>query len=209
MTNTIMDSGNMAEIQEDWDGPQQPQSNLVAAHEPEGIGMEFHVSMRDYTLRDMETMIIEAAAQQIIGKFGNERLAKAIEERCIILINEKATTALAKVTDEIIDQPVTTRFGDKKPVTMREFIGLTGREYLAELVDNTGKVNSDNYNRHVRTRMQYLIGQAMERKFLDEITKSTNAVIVSVQREVKSALDQFLIGEKARLSAAIAKVATP
>lgn len=210
MTNEIMNTADIDEAQHDGSSePSDVRTDMSATHEAEGKGIEFHVSMHDYTMRDMETLIIEAAAFQIVGKFGKDRMTKAIEEKCIELIDRKARTALDQVTTEIIDQPITPKYGDKKPVTMREFIGLVGREYLAEIVDGRGEKSSDSWGRGTQPRIQYLVEQVMERKFKDEITKATTTVIVALQKETRAALNEFLAGEKARLSAALAKEVTP
>lgn len=210
MTNEIMNTCDIDEALHD--GSEEPgnvRTDMSATHEPEGKGIEFHVSMHDYTQRDMEALIVEAAAFQIIGRFGKDHLAKAIEARCIELIDTKARAALDKVTTEIIDQPLTPQFGDKKPITMREFIGLTGREYLARIVGRDGKPETDHWSSSKQPRLQYIVQQAMDRKFEDEIAKATNSVIVALQKETKAALDVFLVSEKARLSAALAKLTMP
>jgi hypothetical protein len=137
MSDTIMDTGNVAEIQ--GLGPDDEISNMEATDQPKGKGLEFHVSMHGHTFRDMEDLIVNAAAQQIMGWHGEgNKLKKLIEERCVSQVTACADEALAKVTAEIVDQPLTPAFGDKKPITMREFIGLTGREYLTERVDRDG-----------------------------------------------------------------------
>ncbi|MEJ5019273.1 hypothetical protein WH297_05910 [Ochrobactrum vermis] len=210
MTNEIINTHDLAE--QEWDGHTEPQdvdTDMVATKEAEGKGIEFHVSMRDYTMRDMETLIIEAAAMQIVGKFGDARLAKEIEAKAIALVTAKADKALDAVTTEIIDQPLTPSFGDKKPVTMREFIGLTGREYLAETVDRDGKpAKRDAWGGTTYTRMELLAFKFMERKFKDEIEKATNAAVREIQTAINTKHAEFLKAEKARIREAIDKLAS-
>lgn len=208
--NEIISTGDIEEASYDGHGePSDVRTDMVATVKAERKGIEFHVSMRDYTMDDMQSLIVEAAAFQIIGRFGKDQLVKAIEAKCIELIDNKAKAALEKVTTEIIDQPITPKFGDKKPVTMREFIGLTGREYLAELVGNDGSPNTDHWSSSKQPRLQYLVWQTMTRQFKDEITKATSSVIVALQKETKAALDKFLAGEKLRLTEALTKVTAP
>lgn len=210
MANEITSTHEIAE--REWDGQSEPQdvdTDMVATKDPEDNGIEFHVSMRDYTLRDMETLIIEAAAQQIVGKFGKDRLAKEIEAKTITLVTAKADKALEAVTAEIIDQPILPKYGYSKPeaapVTMREFIGLTGRQYLAERVDSMGKT-TDRSGYHDKSRIQYLVEKYMETAFKREIEKATNAAIVEVRAAIEASHKALLAAEKARFLEALAKI---
>lgn len=208
MSNEITSTHEIAEA--DWDGSSEPQdvdSDIVATKEPEGKGIEFHVSMREYTMADMETLIVEAAARTIVGRHNDAALAKQIEAKCIELVTAKADKALASVTSEIIDQPITPKFAfmkaDEKPMTMREFIGLTGREYLTTAIDSSGKPTTDrHYN---KTRIQRLVEDAVNVTFKREIEKATNTAIGEIQRQIKGQHDALIVAEKARIRDAIAK----
>lgn len=212
MTNEIINTHDLAE--REWDGHSEPQdvdTDMVATKEAERKGIEFHVSMRDYTMQDMETLIIEAAAMQVVGKFGDARLAKEIEAKTISLVTAKADKALEAVTAEIIDQPITPKYPfmkkDEAPVTMREFIGLTGRQYLSERVDANGKVSErSSYNE--KTRIQYFAEKYMEMAFKREIEKATNLVIAEVRNAIEAQHKAFLAAEKERFRDALAKVAS-
>lgn len=209
MSNEITSTTEMAEAE--WDGHSEPanvDTDMTATKKPEG-GIEFYVQMRDYTKRDMEGLIVEAAARVIVGNYGNNVLAKMVEDRCIALVTAAADKHLAGVTAEIIDQPIMPKFPfitkpDQKPVTMREFIGLTGRAYLEERVDGSGNPSSDSWS--TKPRMQHLVEGCVGRTFKNEIEKATNAAIAEVQREIKAKHDAFLAAEKARLREALAKV---
>lgn len=205
MSSTIMDTGNVAEI--NGLGPDDEIANMSATEQPTDAPMEFHVQMRGHTFRDMEDLIVNAAAQQIIGWRGEgNKLKKLIEERCVAQVAARADEALSKVTAEIIDQPLTPSFGDKKPVTMREFIGLTGREYLTEKVDRDGKPYTGGWGSgEARTRLQNIVSDYMQRHFKSELEKATNAAISEVQRAIKAQHAAFLEAEKARLRDALAK----
>jgi hypothetical protein len=201
--NEILNTGDLQEGDEFSD----PTSHLVATEQPEGKGIEFHVSMRGHTMADMEGLIVEAGARMLVGQFGDKALGRMIEEKCIQQVTAKADAALHAVTHEIIDQPLTPAFGDKKPVTMREFIGLTGREYLTERVDREGKPatgggwgGSSTY-----TRVELLVSNYMQKHFKQEIEKATNAAIVEVQNAIRASHTSFIEAEKARLRAALAK----
>lgn len=211
MTNEIINTHDLAE--QEWDGHSEPHdvdTSMVATKEPEDKGIEFHVSMRDYTMRDMEALIIEAAAMQIVGKFGNDRLAKEIEAKTISLVTAKADKALEAVTSEIIDQPITPKYPfmkkDEAPVTMRQFIGLTGQAYLTARVDNSGNPTTDNY--YSKSRIQHFVEKFMDVAFKREIEKATNLAIAEVRNAIEAQHKAFLEAEKTRFREALAKVAS-
>ena len=215
MANVIMDTGDVNEILGLSQGdPSEPfdglESSMEARKEPEGNGIEFHVAMTSWTMRDMEELIVQAAASQIVGKFGNERLAKEIEAKTINLVTQKTDAHLAKVTTDIINQPLVPKhiYGKPEgdPITMREFIGLTGRDYLAQMVDPiTGDVSDRNsYNK--TPRIQYLVGKCMATAFKREIEAATNDLIRSIQSEVKAHHAKILDAEKGRLREALSKL---
>ena len=208
MSNIIIDTSNVAELNDL--GPDDEISNMDATKEATGAPMEFHVQMRGHTFRDMEDLIVNAAAQQIIGwhSEGN-KLKKVIEDRCVAQVTARADEALSKVSADIIDQPLTPSYGDKKPVTMREFIGLTGREYLTERVDRDGKPTTGGWgSTSTFTRVELLVSKYMDRHFKNEIEKATNAAISEIQTAIKAQHAEFLAVEKARLREALAKASS-
>lgn len=212
MPNEITSTHDLAE--QEWDGHSEPQdvdTCMVATKEPEGKGIEFNVSMRDYTLHDMEALIVEAAARTIVGRHNDHQLAKVIEAKCIEQITSKADHALSKVTAEIIDQPVTPKFpfmskGDEKPVTMREFISLTGQAYLTARVNNAGETSTDSWS--TKPRIQYLVEKYMDTAFKREIEKATNLAVAEVRNAIEAQHKAFLEAEKTRFREALAKVAS-
>lgn len=207
MSNVIVEHGDIAEAA--WDGQSEPSDSaedLVATREPENKGVEFHVSMRGYTQSAMDELIVEAAASLIVGRQNKNDIAKLIEQKAIALIAEKADAVLANVTTQIIDTPVTPTFGEKKPVTMREFIGLTGQAYLTESVGADGKIPTDSWSRRETTsRVAWMVQRAMEVKFEKEIKAATSAAIAEMQREVRAQHEAILTAEKLRIREAIGK----
>lgn len=205
MSNLIMDTGNLAELN-NLDGEVEI-SALTATEEAAGTPMEFHVQMRGHTFRDMEDLIVNAAAHQLVGRYGGtEALRKKIEAETIKHVTQRADTVLLKISAEIIDQPMMPKYVGAKdePITMREFIGLTGRAYLAEAVDSSGKPTTDRYSS--KPRIQHLVEQAMSVKFKREIEAATSAAIGEIQKAIKAQHDAFLAGEKKRLADALAKL---
>ena len=206
MTTPFLDTTDLAELV-DFDEDEQPQSDLSATVQPDpDTKIEFHVQMKSWTIRDMEDMIVEASARQIVGKIDRPTdMAKQIEARVRALLIEKADKRLAEVTAEIIDQPVTPSYGDKKPVTMREMIGLYGREYLTQMVGNDGQPSTGSYYSGTKTRMAYLVEKAMDANFKNEITAANNAAIAEIQNMIRKQHGQMVASEKARIRAAIEK----
>jgi hypothetical protein len=209
MSNTIVDTHDIAEAQfSENDEPPEAQTSMVATKDPEHKGIEFHVSMRDYTKRDMEELIVEAAARVVVGEYGNNKLAKLVEERCIAIVTTQADKHLAGVTADILDRPIMPKYPfakpDANPMTMREFIGLTGRDYLEARVDNSGAPTTDRH--YSKTRLQHIVECAVHRTFKTEIEKATSAAILEIQKAIKTQHEAFLAAEKARLAAALAKM---
>jgi len=206
MADEIVDSSELAESE--WDSQSEPRdltSDLSATAQPTEERIEFHVQMRGYTQRDMDDLIVEAAARLIVGKHNERSITKAIEEKCVELLNDKATKALDGVTSEIIDQPLTPNFGEKKPVTMREFLGLYGREFLMTPVDADGKPGRDHWGRS-RARIEWLVSRHLDARFEAEIKKATQAAVTEITRELKARHEAILEAEKQRLRDALAKV---
>jgi len=200
----IINTCDIAE--EEWDGHSEPQdvrSDIVATHEPEQKGMEFHVSLRDYTLHDMEDLIVEAAARMIVGRSSSNKLAKDIEAKVIEKTTALADKALSAVAADIIDQPMLPSFGSKEPVTMREFIGLCGRKYLSQRVDRDGKPSTSGYGTF--SRMELIVGKHLDARFKNEIERATNAGLSEIQKSIKAECDTLIAKEKARIRDAIGK----
>ncbi|GAA0623494.1 hypothetical protein [Thalassospira tepidiphila] len=211
MADKIIDTDELAEIEADgeWGDEEQEVSDIAATEQATGDKMEFHVQMRGYTLADMEDLIIGAAARQLLGAHNNTKLAKDIQDRCVELTRKHADEALSKVTAEIIDQPIMPSFGSKEPVTMREFIGLCGREYLTEWVDRSGKPSRDVYSTNRMPRAAFIAQQCLEKVFEKEIKTATSMVIGEIKTAVRASHEKFIEEEKARVLEAINKTLEP
>ncbi len=210
MSNEITSTHELAEA----DGEdREVDSDITATRDAENAPIEFHVQMRSYTQREMERLIVEAAAALIVGRHDKRELAKQIETRAIELINERITADLQDLTAEIIDQPVTPAYGDKKPVTMRELIGLTGREFLTAKVDGRGRAQGekdyDSYYKHEHGyRIAFLVRQAMDSKFKDEIAKATAAAVNEFRAELRKSHEAIVAAEMTRFREALSAAAS-
>ena len=179
-------------------------SDIVATHTAENRGMEFHVSLRDYTLSDMESLIVDAAANILVSKYGQNALSKLVQERALEAITKKIDAHLTQVTHEIVEAPMMVNPGwpsKEPPVTLREFIGLTGREYLTQRVDHSGRPTIDSYSS--RPRMQQIVEHYMDNKFKLEIQNSVNALIAEIRLEFRTIHEKFLTEERNRIREAM------
>lgn len=198
----------MPEIIETVDLPEgEIEENLSATEESQSDEkIEFFVQMRGYTQRDMEALVVEAAARVIVGRSGDSKLAKEIEARCIELTAERADKKLATITAEIMDQPMVPSFGAKEPVTMREFLGLYGREYLSASVNKSDGKPGGGYGS--MPRMEYLVTRALDSKFERELAVMTTGAIREIQAEIRARHEAALTAEKERVREALAKATT-
>lgn len=204
MTEVIADTSDIADS-----GEEHLEHDMAATvgSDPEAK-IEFNVQMRSWTLRDMEELIIEAAARQLVGRNASDnQLAKAVQEAAIQQITARADAKLATVSAEIIDQPVLTGpIGSKEPVTMRDMIGLYAKEYLSEPVGSDGKPVTDSYYRSsAKPRMVWIVERSLDQKFKVEIEKATNAAISQIQTAIREQHKALVEAETARIREAIGK----
>ncbi len=183
-------------------------TSAVASHEEKPGGISFHVQMRDWTVNDMEELIVEAAARIIVGRHGDAKIAKQIEERALALITARADAKLSAVADNVLGTTLTPKgFDQKAPVTIGEMIGMLGREYLEHVVGRDGKPVTDYYERqHGRKRLEHIVASAMDQKFKADIQNATSVVINELRAEFRARHEQMLAAEKARIAEALAKL---
>lgn len=207
----IIDTSDIAQGQaedgvREWDD--ELQTSAVASEEEKPGGISFHVQMRDWTVNDMEELVVEAAARLIVGRTGDSKLAKLIEERALALITERADARLSSVASDVLGTTLTPKgYDQKNPVTIGETIGMLGREYLEQIVSRDGKPATEYYDRQAGTkRLEYIVRTYMDQKFANEIKAATDAVIYQVRTEIKGRHEQMLAAEKARIAEALAKL---
>lgn len=181
-------------------------TSAVASHEEKPGGISFHVQMRDWTVNDMEELIVEAAARIIVGRHGDTKIAKQIEERALALITQRADAKLSAVADNVLGTTLTPKgFDQKAPVTIGEMIGMLGREYLEQVVDRDGNPVKGYYDKG-RKRIEHIVTRAMDQKFKAEIQYAMSVVINELRAEFRARHEQILAAEKARIAEALAKL---
>ena len=173
--------------------------------------MAFEVSMPPYAIEALERDVITAAALQLIAKFNERDLKKRIEEMAISILNERVNERLSEITREIFDQPVSTPFGtSKEPMTINDFIGMAGRDYLTRPVDHNGNPNKDGYGYNSgQTRIAWLIRTELDHRFKRDMEKAASQGIAEIQKRARQRLDEMIEGEKDRLRKALDWVTSP
>lgn len=208
MSNLITDTTEIAEG--NWNPDEEPGEfgeNLAATREPEGKNIEFHISMQGHTMRAMEDLIVEAAARQMLGAYRDRDLAKQIQDRAVQLISGKIDKALEPISAEIINQPmINTTFAPTKgdPVTLKEFIGLCGRDFLTQYVDRDG--NPTTYDRwnNAERRVEKIVRKLIDSTFKKQVEEQTISLITEVRNALRQQMATFVEAEKARLREALA-----
>lgn len=210
MSEVITETANLAEDVDfnEEEGPREDMSATVSSDPAAKI--EFHVQMRSWTLNDMESLIIDAAAKQLVGRHaGDGDLSKAVQDAAIKAITERADKKLEAVSAEILDQPMMPTWNGKEPVTLRDFIGLYAKDYLTQVVDREGKPTTSGWGSNGQQRIVWIVERALDRKFKSEIEAATNKAIVEVREAVKANHKELVEAEMKRLRDALSKAVTP
>jgi hypothetical protein len=200
-TNTIIDQEEINEIL----GSGLEEGVDISSHtQSVGQGMEFHVRMDGYTLDAMESLIVETAAKRVLSGYGPQALDKKIQDAAIAMLSQKINQALEHVTKDMLDQPITPKMGSSTsaPVTMREFVGLCGRDFLSQKVDRDGKPSTSGYST-VAPRIEYIVINILTKQFSQAIADATAEIRKEAEAALTSKLDAMIATERERLSQAI------
>lgn len=198
----------------DWDGNSESSppdiDDIVAttAGTP-ASGISFNVEMRTHTMQDMESLIIHAAASQILGKHQDRKIAKDIQDVCLTQINEKINEKMSTITADIMNQPLIPGMvsgANTTPVSMSEYVGIVTRDFLSQYVDpSTGnKFEPSRYNSQNKvTRLEYIVNTVITKKLRIEIETETNKMIAEVAKSIKEEQARILAEEKAKILEAL------
>lgn len=184
------------------------QTNAVASTEEKPGGISFHVQMRSWTVADMEELVVEAAARIIVGRNGDNKLAKKIEERAITIITEHADKRLKTVAEDVLSTALTPKgYEQKNPVTIGETLAMLGREYLEQKVLRDGKMPDGYHDKdRAKKRIEWIVEQLVIGKFKEELEASSNVFVREVRAEIKARHEAMLATERARIAEALAKI---
>lgn len=187
MTNILADSQDIAEdlglTGEDDEAP-----DLQATEAPVEDKMNFHVQMNGYTMVGFESAVIHAAARLLTD---GRDFKKQIEAKAVDLALEKATRELQVVLANVMKTTAYVR--GKETITLAEAIGIEGRSYLGEMVDNNGKI-SNHWNSDKKSRAQFLVEQFMATTMKKEIAAAIQAETVVIREMMVKELKKT-IGE--------------
>ena len=194
----IMDSGNLAEITGHGTDEDEALSDLTATKSADPDTMDFHVQMRGYTMRDFETMVVHAAAQQLMGgrTFKAEIEAKAVE-----IASAKMNARLTDALKDVMGMTVSKRGAE--PVTLGQMIGMEAKDYLTQPVGRDGKPNTDSWGSRGTPRIAYLVQQFVADHFAKEIKAGMEAMLAEVKAHAKAKLDQTIQAERERILASL------
>lgn len=203
----IIDTNDMAEAV-DFNEGESPREDMVASTDEKPDGISFHVQMRNWTLDDMEELIVEAAARMLVGRTSDNKLSKLIEERALALVTERADAKLSAVAEDILGTTLTpASFGQKSPVTIGETLQHLGREYLSQLVTNEGQPPRDYYEKQkAKPRIEQIVAAHFQAKFEKDIAEASSKLVREVTTELRARHEQVLAAEKARIAEALAKL---
>lgn len=207
--NILHDDDELAELAhgvdpEDGLGEFEEMSSIEATETPAEVPMEFHVQMKGWQHRAFEEVIVQAAAEKMFRRLPTS-FEKQIKDAALEMFGAATNVALKPIAAEILEQPIGSGTSTKPALTMREYIGLTGREYLTQSVDGDGKPCDGGYYSRGKPRIHWLISELLDRKFKSEIEKQTSTLISEIRGEMKKSADAMIAAEKARISEALAK----
>ncbi|MBC22312.1 MAG: hypothetical protein CMJ32_00140 [Phycisphaerae bacterium] len=195
---TIIDSGKIMEA-EGMTDPEDEFADMTATTEPDEGTMNFHVQMRGYTMSDFETMVVHAAATQLLGgrSFQSEIKAEAAN-----IASEKVSRELSTAMKDVMSLTVAKR--GNEDVTLSKMIGMEAKDYLTQLVDGQGKPTSGGWGHPDGVpRVQYLAGQYLRENFAKEITEALKAARDDVKAEVSRKIDAAISEERKKIADAL------
>ena len=189
----------------DWENEDNPELGDMAAtatsRADQPRTMDFHVQMRSYTLNAFEEMIVEAAARQVANGLSGD-IPKAVESRAIEIAEREIDAKLEPIASDLFDQPmVPERYGKGETLTLREYIGLVGRDFLSEKVTLSGK-RAGRYERG-EPRINHIVAQVLEKRFKKEIEAAFVELKKEVQAQINSQLSGVIDTERKRLADAL------
>lgn len=204
--NTLADSGDIAAAL--GIGDDEDLVDMTATEAPTDDPLQFHVQMNGWTLRQMEALVVEAAARMMVDKLMRGDIGKQVQARTIEMVTERINAKLEPICENIINQPV--MIGGKTAGTLADMIGLTANDYLSQIVDSSGKTKAeaggDSWSfRAEGKRIEWIARRALDVKFKREIEAASNAAVSQAQAAIKAEHAAIIAAEKARIKAALEK----
>ena len=198
MTDLIMDTADLLEIGSPDVDPES-MADLTATKTADPQTMDFHVQMRGYTMADFETMVVQAAAQQLLSgrTFKSEIQAEAIRQA-----NEKLNSEVAVALNDVMKITVTKR--GQETITLAQMIGLEAKDYLTQPVNSRGEFDTSGYHNGGRQpRVAYLVSEYVKAHFAKEIKAAMDATIADLKSQIAALLAETIKAERERVSRAL------
>lgn len=145
--------------------------DLTATKDEDQTTMDFHVQMRGYTMRDFESLVVHAAAQQLLqGVTFKRQISDEVKAHADMRLNAEIGAVISRGSEN---------------VTLAQMIGMESRAYLAQMVDGDGKADSGGWGKRV-SRLEWLAERALRDLFKKEI----DAAFASLKSELSAAVSK-------------------
>ncbi|MBT9385503.1 hypothetical protein KM176_16635 [Pseudooceanicola sp. CBS1P-1] len=195
---TIIDSADLMEV-DDVNIDEESFADLTATKQADPSTMDFYVQMRGYTMSDFETMVVHAAAAQLIS---GRNFQREIKEEAAVIATNKVTAELEKATKDVMSIVVSKR--GKEDVTLSQMIGMEAKDYLTQLVDPySGEPKTDNWGARNIPRVQYLAGKYLRDHFKGQIDGALKDLISEVRAEISKQIAAAIAAEREKFAQAI------
>jgi hypothetical protein len=198
MTDLIIDSGDIAELEGFPDGEESPGSDLTATKAADPQTMDFYIQMRGYTMRDFEQMVVHAAAQQLVG---SRTFATEIRDKAVEIANSKVNDQLWHAMRDIM-QIVAQKRGAEQ-VTLGQMIGMEAKDYLTQSVNSRGEIDTSGYGSSRQPRAAYLVAEYVKTHFAKEIKAAMDAMLAELKPAVAAQISAAVEAERKRVAAAL------
>jgi len=186
----LIDSANVAEI-EGYDDETEI-SDLSATKQEAADTMDFHVQMRDF-----ESLVIHAAAQQLIS---GRDFKSGIQARAIEIANEKMNAQLMDTLGDVMKITVSTR--GKDVVTLGQMVGMEAKDYLTAMVKSDGEPVTAYYDKG-QPRVAWLVGQYVKKHFAAEIKTAMDGMTADIRTAISAQITNAIDAERKRVSEAL------
>lgn len=199
MSDLIMDSGNIAEIEGLDYEESEGLSDLTATKTEKPETMDFHIQMNGYTMADFETMVVNAAAQQLLG---GQSFKREIQEKANELAGKKLNDQLERELKDLMSMVVTKRGSEN--VTLRQMVGMEAKDYLTDIVDSSGKVITDSWGRsNGKPRIQYIAQKVFREAFQKEMEQAFKDLRTDLSAAISAKINAAIEDERKKIGDAL------
>jgi len=197
--STIMEIADIADIEGLDVDETSDFADLTATTGADRTTMDFHVQMRGYTMRDFESMVVHAAAQQLVG---GRTFSKEIKEEAAAIASAKVTDQLSFALKDVMSLTVMKR--GSEDVSLREMIGMEAKTYLTEIVGSDGKPVTDSWGRRDGVpRVQHLAAVYLRDAFKKEIEQAFKDIREELKSAISGKIESAIAEERKKIADAL------